>query len=57
VHAQPNVQAFHADVHALYQQRHDARPLGGEQFVPPRVELLQGRWSARRLSGAMVQTS
>ena len=43
VHAEPDVQAVRADVNALDQQRHDAGLLGGEEFVPQRVELLQGR--------------
>ena len=43
VDAEPDVQPVRADVDALDQQRHDARLLGGEEFVPQRVELLQGR--------------
>ena len=43
VHPEPDVQPVRADVHALDQQRHDARLLGGEEFVPKRVELLQCR--------------
>ena len=42
VHAGPDVHAVCADVHALDQQRHDARLLGGQEFVPQRVEVLQG---------------
>lgn len=41
VHAQPDVQAIGADVHPLDQQSHDAGLLGGEKFVPQRVELLK----------------
>ena len=32
-----------ADVNSLDQQRHDACLFGGEEYVPKRVELLQGR--------------
>jgi hypothetical protein len=42
VDAQPDVQAVAGDVQAFDQQRHDARLLSGEEFVPQRVELLQG---------------
>ncbi|MCB9942779.1 MAG: hypothetical protein H6851_04035 [Geminicoccaceae bacterium] len=34
--------SIRADVDALDQQRHDAGLFGGEQFVPQRIELLQG---------------
>ncbi len=43
IDAQSNVQPVRADIHALDQQRHDARLLGGEEFVPQRVELLECR--------------
>ena len=42
MHPEPDVHAVRADVHALDQLRHDARLLGGEEFVPQRVEVLQG---------------
>ena len=43
VHPEPEVEPVRADIDALNQQRDNARLLGGEEFVPQRIELLQGR--------------
>ena len=45
-HLQAHIEPVRADVHALDQQHHDACLLGGEKFVPQRIELLECRASA-----------
>ena len=41
IDTEPDVEPIRAEIDALDQQRHDARLLGGEEFVPQRIELLQ----------------
>ncbi len=58
VDAQPDVSPIRADIHPLDQQRHDARLLGREEFVPQRVKPMQAsRTSASEMSLSRVRAA